>query len=120
MKKKILITLTFTIFLITVFSTVYANGINPVGIVNDPSDDGVKTLYSLGNNIISIFQVVGVGMALVALIVLGIRYMYSSPNEKAEIKNKLIPFVIGGTLLFGAATLINLVEGFINAIPDPK
>ena len=55
-------------------------------------------------------------MALVALLVLGISYMYSSPNEKAEIKNKLIPFVIGGTLLFGSSTLIKLVEQFVNAI----
>ena len=120
MKKKILITLTFAIYLITIFSTVYAGGVDPIKIVDEPTDKGVTTLYSLGNIIISIFQIIGVGMTLVALIVLGIRYMYSSPNEKADIKNRLIPFVIGGVLLFGATTLIKLVEGFINAIPDPK
>ena len=116
MKKKILITLTITIILTTFFSTVYAGGIDPTGIVKEPTKEGVNTLYSLGNIIIGIFQVVGVGMALVALLVLGISYMYSSPNEKAEIKNKLIPFVIGGTLLFGSSTLIKLVEQFVNAI----
>ena len=119
MKKKILITLSITIFLITFFSTVYASGIDPTKIVKEPTKEGVNTLYSLGNIIIAIFQVVGVGMALVALLVLGISYMYSSPNEKATIKNKLIPFVIGGVLLFGSATLIKLVEQFVNAI-SPK
>lgn len=119
MKKKIFITLTIIILLITIFSTVYAGNIDPTKIVNEPTKNGVKTLYSLGNIIIAIFQVVGIGMALVALLVLGIRYMYSSPNEKAEIKNKLIPFIIGGTLLFGSATLLKLVEEFVNAI-SPK
>ena len=81
-----------------------------------PSADGTKDLYNIGNIILGIFQVIGIGCALIALLVLGIRYMYSAPDEKAEVKKKLIPFVIGGILVFGATSLIKIVETFTNEI----
>ena len=80
------------------------------------SADGTNTLYELGNTILGIFQVVGIGVAMIATLVLGIKYMYISPDEKAEIKKKAIPFIIGGVLVFGATTLIKLAETFANEL----
>ena len=81
-----------------------------------PSADGTNSLYTVGNIILGIFQVIGIGVAMIALFILAIRYMYSSPDEKAEVKKKLIPFVIGGVLVFGATSLVRIVETFANEI----
>ena len=55
-------------------------------------------------------------MASIAAIILGIKYMYSSPEDKAEIKKKLVPFIIGGVLVFGAVQLVKIVETFVGEI----
>ena len=91
---------------------VYA-ALDPTSIVGGgPSADGAHNLYDIGNIILGIFQVIGIGCAMIALLILGIRYMYSAPDEKAEVKKKLIPFVIGGFLVFGATSFIRIIESF--------
>ena len=42
--------------------------------------------------------------------------MYSSPDAQAEIKKKLMPFIIGGVLVFGATSLVKIVETFVGEI----
>ena len=37
-------------------------------------------------------------------------------NEKADIKSKLVPFIIGGVLVFGAVSLVKLAETFAGEI----
>lgn len=73
-------------------------------------------MYDTGNIILGIFQYIGAGVAVIATLVLAIRYMYSSPNEKADIKSKLIPFIIGGVLVFGAVSLVKIAETFSGEI----
>lgn len=38
--------------------------------------------------------------------------MISSVDEKAELKKRLTPYVIGATLLFGMSGLLKIVEEF--------
>ena len=37
-------------------------------------------------------------------------------KDKAEIKRKLMPFIIGGVLVFGATSLVKIVETFVGEI----
>ena len=117
-KKKIFITTIISILLLCCFSKlVFATGLeDPTSIVTGPDMTGVGTLFNLGNVILGIIQYVSIGVASIAAIVLGIKYMYSSPEDKAEIKKKLVPFIIGGILVFGAVQLVKLVEIFVGEI----
>lgn len=90
---------------------------DPTTIVEDkPGLKGVDSLYDTGNIILGIFQAIGAGVAVIAALILAIKYMYSSPNEKADIKSKLIPFIIGGVLVFGAVSLVRIAETFSGEI----
>lgn len=116
-KKKILVTCITTIcLLIFIGNCSYVMGLDPLSIAETPDATGVSILVILGNNILGIIQTIGLGVATVATLVLAIRYMYSSPDDKAEIKKKLIPFIIGGVLVFGAVQLVKLVELFVGDI----
>ena len=117
-KKKIFITTISSILLLCCFSKlVFATGLeDPTSIVTGPDMTGVGTLFNLGNVILGIIQYVSIGVASIAAIVLGIKYMYSSPEDKAEIKKKLVPFIIGGILVFGAVQLVKIVETFVGEI----
>lgn len=113
-KKTLKRIVLFSIFvsIITTSLITFASGLDAEGIVENytPSEDGVKTLFQVGNNILSILQVIALGVTVVATLVLAIKYMYSAPEDKATIKKQLIPYIIGGVLVFGATSLVKLAE----------
>lgn len=119
-KVKILSILTIFICIISVATVVFGEELDPVSIVENKTfggaGNGVDTLYKLGNTILGIIQYVAAGVAVIATLILAIKYMYSAPGEKAEVKSKLIPYVIGGVLIFGAVSLVRVVEIFVGDI----
>ena len=50
----------------------------------------------------NIFLEVGVALAVIIGLVLGIKFMIGSIEEKAEIKKLLVPYIIGCLVVFGA------------------
>ena len=121
-KKKVRMISIVIIFIciISIAKVVFGEDIDPVDIVENKkfggAQNGVDTLYSLGNTILGIIQYVAAGVAVIATLVLAIKYMYSAPSEKADVKSKLIPYVIGGVLIFGAVSLVRIVEVFVGDI----
>ena len=50
----------------------------------------------------NIFLEVGVALAVIIGLLLGIKFMIGSTEEKAEIKKLLLPYVVGCLVVFGA------------------
>lgn len=112
---KILTVILILLYVITIASNVYCQEIDPTKVietVDSKKGTGVKTLYVIGNTILGIIQYIGIGVAIIATLILAMKYMYSAPDEKAEIKKKLIPYIIGGVMVFGAVQLVKIVETF--------
>lgn len=63
---------------------------------------------------INLVQIIGVGIAVIVLVVIGIQYMYASPDSKAEIKNKAINYVVGAIMIFSATGILQIVKMFID------
>ncbi len=70
------------------------------------------------NIIIGIIQVAGTGIALIAILILGIKYLLTSPSEKAETKKSILPIIIGCILLFGAVNLMSTLYNFTQSSFD--
>lgn len=117
--NKIFVTLMTILFILSFCTSVNATDDKVLQIVNqsevDPSGEvqGASAIFTLGNKILTILEFIGGGVAVIATLLLAIRYMYSSPDDKAEIKRKLIPYIIGGVLIFGVTNLIGLVAQFV-------
>ncbi len=62
--------------------------------------------------IITIVQVIGVGVAVIMLTVLAIKYISAAPSEKAEIKKSVTIYVVGAIVLFSASALLGIVKNF--------
>lgn len=110
MKKAIKIFTIFTI-LILCFSCI-VNATDPTSNMKPevPTNDSLIT--PLLNTILGIVQVVAIGVTAISVVVLAIRYMYTSVNEKATIKQQMMPIIIGSALIFGAISLVRLVGTF--------
>ncbi len=74
-----------------------------------PSASDVKDMYAFGGSIAGVIQIAGTIVSAGALIIIGIRYVIASADEKAEYRERMIPFVIGAILLFGASNLVNII-----------
>jgi len=77
---------------------------------------GKTEIQNLGNSIVGILQTVGVVLSVVVLIILGIKYMMGSSEEKAEYKKTMIPYIVGAALIFTASVLANVVFQFFTGI----
>ncbi len=107
---KILILLLVFIFLFQtmVLATNPFDQINPVA----PDTGTLTEMNSFRNKIYTVFQIVGTGLAVIGLILLGIKYVYSAPNERADVKKYAIVYVVGAVLFFGAIGIVELLKGF--------
>lgn len=85
--------------------------ITDIGKGNNTNTDKISTI---GKTIVTIMQVIGVVVAIVILLVLGIKYMVGSAEEKAEYKKTMMPYVIGAFMIFGATTIVNVLYSVIS------
>ena len=66
--------------------------------------------------ILGVVQVVGSLIAVIALIVLGVKYMMGTVEEKAEYKKTLLPYIIGAAFVFAASTIATIVFNFTSSL----
>jgi hypothetical protein len=62
--------------------------------------------------IINIAQVIGMGVAIIMLIVLAIKYIAAAPEGKAEIKKNATIYIVGAIILFAASGILGIVRNF--------
>ncbi len=122
MKKqvKIISTILIVLMLVASLSTIVfaapdlSGKIDEIGQGNNAAN--TDKVVSLGKTIVTIMQTVGIVVAVVVLLILGIKYMMGSAEEKAEYKKTMIPYVVGAVLLFAATTIVNVVYQLANGL----
>jgi len=84
------------------------------GVTIDPSTSGtaVDKTTQVGNMIVGVIKVIGIFVAVAALMIVGVKYMMGSAEEKAEYKKVMIPYIIGALLLFGASLFADKIATF--------
>ncbi len=120
MKKKemiikivMIMAILFTICIITMPRV---SALTPDDIKASSTVEGSSEVQSLGQKLVGILQTAGVVVAVVILLVLGIKYMMGSAEEKSEYKKSMLPYLIGALVLFGASTIANVVYQFATNI----
>lgn len=113
MKVKVLNIILISLLIISMTSNVFA--LTPVEVKPDGTLN-VDNLETVGNQIVSIIRTVGVVAAVIILMVLGIKYMMGSTEERAEYKKSMLPYLIGAVVLFAASALAQVVYQFAISI----
>ncbi len=123
--KKTIKVLAILLIILSIFSltlTVNAastksssSGIDPSGYKGD-SNYEVGSIKTIGNQIITIVSTIGSIASVIVLVVLGLKYMMGSAEEKAEYKKTLLPYVIGAALVFAASTIAGVIYNFTGSL----
>ncbi len=85
-------------------------------IAQGNTNANVSGVTNLGATIVTIMQTVGIVVAVVILLVLGVKYMIGSAEEKAEYKKTMIPYIVGAILIFASTTIVNIVWQIANSV----
>ena len=121
MKKEVKVILTVLLAAMLVFAVampVFAEfkpGDTINGVTSNASNN--TDVAEMGGKIVGIIQTVGTVIAVVMLLVIGIKYMIGSAEEKATYKKSMIPYLIGAVLVFATT---NIVAVIFSAIGDIK
>ena len=75
-----------------------------------------QQITKVGGNIVNIIQVVGIVIAVIVLLVIGIKYMMGSASEKAEYKKTMIPYLVGAVLVFAGTSLVKVIYSLAVAV----
>lgn len=116
MKKliKILPMLVLTVMVLSTFSTVLASPTNPSSL----QGTGTTAFDNIGKRIIGMVQAIGSIASVLVLVILGVKFMMGSAEEKAEYKKTFIPYIIGAVLVFAASNLASMIFGFASTLAN--
>ena len=114
--KKIVKILPVVLMLVMVASTF----IPVLGVTNPSALTGTTTnsFDNIGKRIIGMVQAIGSILSVVVLVILGIKYMMGSAEEKAEYKKTFIPYLIGAILIFAASNLAGMIYNFASTVTN--
>ena len=117
MKNKVIIFfITALMFLTIIPCSSYAKygGIDTtIDIGDTPSS---RSSLTMTGRMLGIIQVLGSAISIGALIVIGIRYLFSSSDEKAATKGAVKYYLIGAILVFATTNVLSLAYKVISNI----
>ena len=112
---KIIIAILIAITLFLAFSqNSFALSYNIDNKFRGTQDQGnaTNTVAILLGKVINFIQVIGMGIAIIMLIVIGIRWMGSSPSGKVQLSKTLRYYIAGAIFIFAAVGLLEIVKNF--------
>ena len=124
MKKKLVkvFTILFVILLIIVFiqnisiAAVTSSDVKIFTGADETATSGGTAITNILGMVLTVVRTVAIGISIIMITYLGIRYMSAAPTEKANIKNQLITFVIGSAFVIGAVSLFGIIRNLATTI----
>lgn len=107
---KILSTILLITMMISLTTSVFA--LSPGNITGSNSVNGSTQIESVGKDVVGILQTIGIVLSVVVLIVLGIKYMMGSAEEKADYKKSMLPYLVGAIVIFAASAFAEVIYNF--------
>ncbi len=111
---KILTIILTMLMLVMTTTSVFADdlGFTPLNVTTTKTE-AVDEMQTFGGKVLGVLTTAGIILSVIILVVLGIKYMLGSAEEKAEYKKTLLPYAIGAVLIFGASTIANIAYNFL-------
>ncbi len=81
---------------------------------NGDNITGGENVATIMASVLQVIRLAGAGIAVIMLLIIGIKYAIASVGERADIKKYAINYVIGALILFGASGILGIVQKVIN------
>ena len=68
-----------------------------------------ERLTAIAQNVIGVIQIIGTVLSVIIIIIIGIKYLIGSVEERAEYKKTALLYIIGAVLLFCTVTIVRII-----------
>lgn len=113
MKKTIKVVSILLMIMMIVFALstiVRATDVNSIiDQMKNTNNADTSGISQIGGQIANILTTIGIVIAVIVILILGIKYMMGSASEKAEYKKTMIPYLVGAVLILGGSAIVKLV-----------
>ncbi len=101
------------IFALMMLSQVaFAAELDTSSFTREDKSGASNAVTNIIGSIINIAQIIGMGVAIIMLVVLAIQYIAAAPEGKAEIKKNATIYIVGAVILFAAAAILEIIKNF--------
>ncbi|MCI8392928.1 MAG: hypothetical protein HFJ24_02055 [Clostridia bacterium] len=119
MRKYILVIMSILCLSLILSCFVCKSNATGLDILQNPdaykqSSDDNSGAIEIGNIVVWLVRTVGEAIAVIMLLIIGIKYLLGSVEEKAEYKQSMWPYVLGAVLIFAGAALTNVIYQAFN------
>lgn len=108
-KKLTMLAITISGMMYSTLSLAAPDGVDPSKFTTKEGTEASEAIKGFGNNILGMVSTGASVLAVIILIVLGVKYMMGSAEEKAEYKKTLLPYAIGAVFVFGAGAICSVL-----------
>ena len=126
MKKinvKLIVSIALIIFMIAMLTTTTFADVDPAQRPDyyDPKAnfDSNGTFVKKASMVLGWIQYIGIILLVIVLAIIGINYMLSSVEGKAEYKKKILPYVLGCCLLMAISVFIGIIQNVASDSTTP-
>lgn len=118
-KKIILRILPVLLVLVLVITpNVFADDAISAGVPK--SGNEISNITNLGGSIWSTIKVIVQIAAIAAIVFAGVRYMFASADDKANIKKQTVILIVGAALVFAAVPIATFIQSTANQVFKTK
>lgn len=104
------------IVLLTIFTSTSTFAASKLTEGIEISKDKANEVSDIGNKIFGLVTNIGIICSVAALMLLGIKYMLSSVEEKAEYKKTFGVYIVGAILVFGVSTFAEIIYKVVQSM----
>ena len=102
--------------IVLVASPIFANG-DGIPTTMPSSDNGsIGTVDNMATQVWGTVVTIAQIAAFAAIIFAGVRYMFASADDKANIKKQLVIIAVGAILVFGASTVVKILMNVLGDV----
>lgn len=111
LNKKIIISIALMIMIIFILTNnVFATTLKPHEWNPNPTIKEDGKFFLMAGSVLGWIQFIGIIVSVLALAIIGIKYMLGSVEEKSEYKKTMWPYIIGCFMLMGICAIIEIIE----------
>ncbi len=119
MKRHIIKIITVLFLTIIISSIVIETQAVGLEVLDDPNayiqESGDNSgVVDIGNIIVWVVRALGTAISILMLMIVGIKYIMGSVEEKAEYKQTMWPYIVGALLIFGGSSVTSIIYNIFN------
>lgn len=112
--KKALFVILLVVFVLAIFNTASFAIVNPGDYEPTFNEGEAQSIIHKGIPVLKVLRTIAAVVSIGALVVMGIKYMLGSVEQKSKYKETLLPYALGIVMVVSLTTILTFIDFIMN------